>query len=302
MSKDFRNGTELIQICNANSKKISEVMIEREMYLSGKTRDEVIEAMKDSLKTMKDAIEKGLTKDIKSVSGLIGGDAKKLKSRYETTKTVCGKQVNKAVASAMAVLEVNASMGLIVAAPTAGASGILPGAIITVGEDFKLGEEEMIHGLFAAGAVGYIITKNATVSGAEGGCQAETGSAAAMAAAAIVEMLGGTPEEALHAASMAIKNILGMVCDPIAGLVEAPCMKRNAIGVANALISADMALAGIKSIIPFDEVIEAMYKVGRALPCSLKETAQGGLAATPTGIRIQKEIFEKIESDKTVTK
>lgn len=298
MKKDFRNGSELIELCNANGQKISEVMIEREMYISGKSRNEVFETMRDSLKIMKDAIEKGLTKEMKSVSGLIGGDAKKLKERYETKKTACGKQVNKAVASAMAVLEVNASMGLIVAAPTAGASGILPGVIVSVGEEFGLSEEEMIHGLFTAGAVGYIITKNATVSGAEGGCQAETGSAAAMAAAGIVEMLGGTPDQALHAASMAIKNILGMVCDPIAGLVEAPCMKRNAIGAANALISADMALADIKSIIPFDEVVDAMYKVGRALPCSLRETAQGGLAATPTGIRIQKEVLGKIGSEK----
>lgn len=300
MNKDFRNGSELIELCNGTNKKISEVMIAREVYISGKTRDEIFETMRDSLRIMKDAIERGLTKEMKSVSGLIGGDAKKLKDRYETKKTACGKQVNKAVASAMAVLEVNASMGLIVAAPTAGASGILPGTIVTVGEEFELSEEEMVHGLFTAGAVGYIITKNATVSGAEGGCQAETGSAAAMAAAGIVEMLGGTPEQALHAASMAIKNILGMVCDPIAGLVEAPCMKRNAIGAANALISADMALADIKSIIPFDEVIDAMYKVGKALPCSLRETAQGGLAATPTGIRIQKEVLGKIRTEKNI--
>lgn len=300
MNKDFRNGSELIELCNGTNKKISEVMIAREVYISGKTRDEIFETMRDSLRIMKDAIERGLTKERKSVSGLIGGDAKKLKDRYETKKTACGTQVNKAVASAMAVLEVNASMGLIVAAPTAGASGILPGTIVTVGEEFELSEEEMVHGLFTAGAVGYIITKNATVSGAEGGCQAETGSAAAMAAAGIVEMLGGTPEQALHAASMAIKNILGMVCDPIAGLVEAPCMKRNAIGAANALISADMALADIKSIIPFDEVIDAMYKVGKALPCSLRETAQGGLAATPTGIRIQKEVLGKIRTEKNI--
>lgn len=293
MKMDFRSGKELVELCNAHNKRIYEVMIEREVYISGRTKDVIVKAMEDNLTVMKDAIKKGLTRDTRSVSGLIGGDAKKLKNRYEENKTAAGKQMNKAVASAMAVLEVNASMGLIVAAPTAGASGILPGTIVTVAEEFRLDDNDMINGLFTAGAIGYIITKNATVSGAEGGCQAETGSAAAMAAAGITEMLGGTPLQALHAASMAIKNVMGTVCDPIAGLVEAPCLKRNAIGTANALICADMALAGIQSIIPFDEVVDAMYKVGKALPCSLRETAQGGLAATPTGMRIQKEIFRR---------
>jgi L-serine dehydratase len=200
----------------------------------------------------------------------------------------------KAVAASMAVLEVNASMGKIVAAPTAGSSGILPGALISVGEDFKKNDDDICKALFTASAVGYIITRNATVSGAEGGCQAETGAAAAMASAAIVEMLGGTAEEALAAAAITIKNILGLVCDPVAGLVEVPCVKRNAIGTANALISADMALAGIKSVIPFDEVVEAMYKVGRSLPSSLKETSLGGLATTPTGIKLKNEILGNI--------
>lgn len=293
MKRDFGTGKELIEICHSSNKKICEVMIEREIYVSGKTRNEIIESMRDNLSVMRNAVEKGLNEDVKSVSGLIGGDAKRLKNRYNQVETAAGTRINKAVASAMAVIEVNSSMGLIVAAPTAGSSGILPGVIITVGEEFQLTDDDMIMALFTAGAVGYIITKNATVSGAEGGCQAETGTASAMAAAGVVEMLGGTSEQALQAASITIKNILGMVCDPVAGLVEVPCLKRNAIGTANALISADMALAGIKSIIPFDEVVEAMYKVGEALPCSLRETAQGGLAATPTGIRIQKEIFSK---------
>jgi L-serine dehydratase len=293
MNKNFKNGKELIELCNLQNKKISEIMIEREIFISEKTRDEIVETMRKSLTIMKDAIQMGLNEDMKSVSGLIGGDAKKLKNRYEKVKTAAGMQMNKAVASAMAVLEVNASMGLIVAAPTAGSSGILPGVVISVAEEFEMSNYEMIHALFTGGAIGYIITKNATVSGAEGGCQAETGSAAAMATAGIVEMLGGTPEQSLHGASMTIKNILGLVCDPIAGLVEVPCQKRNAIGAANALICADMALAGIQSIIPFDEVVEAMYKVGKALPSSLRETAEGGLAVTPTGIRIQKEIFDK---------
>ncbi|WZL71556.1 L-serine ammonia-lyase, iron-sulfur-dependent, subunit alpha [Clostridiaceae bacterium 35-E11] len=290
---DFSNGVELLEQCAQNTKKIWEVMIEREIYHTGKNREDIIDCMKENLLIMKKAIRKGLYEEIKSVSGLVGGDAKLLRERYESQNTVAGTKMAKAVASAMAILEVNASMGQIVAAPTAGSSGILPGALITVGEDFNIDEDRLCNALFTAAAIGYIITRNATVAGAEGGCQAETGSAAAMAAAAIVELLGGTPEQALHAAAMTMKNILGLVCDPIAGLVEAPCVKRNAIGTANALISADMALAGIKSIIPFDEVVEAMYKVGRALPCELRETALGGLAATPTGIKIQEKIFNK---------
>lgn len=291
MKVNFTKGEELLALCNHRGVKISEIMIEREMFVTGRSRDEILTQMKESLSIMKNAINKGLKEDIKSVSGLIGGDAKKLKSYYENKKTASGSQMNKAVASAMAVLEVNASMGLIVAAPTAGASGILPGALISVGEDFSIKDEEITLALFTGGAIGYLITKNASVSGAEGGCQAETGSAAAMAAAGIVEILGGSPSESLDAAAMTIKNILGLVCDPIAGLVEAPCLKRNAIGTANALICADMALAGIKSIVPFDEVVYTMFKVGKALPPSLRETAEGGLAVSPTGLRIKNEIF-----------
>lgn len=199
----------------------------------------------------------------------------------------------KAVAAAMAVLEVNASMGQVVAAPTAGSCGILPGVLVTLGEELHLDDDELTKALFTASAIGLIVSKNATVAGAEGGCQAETGTAAAMAAASAIELLGGSPEEVLHGAAMTFKNILGLVCDPIAGLVESPCVKRNAIGAANALISTDMALAGIKSIIPFDEVVDAMYKVGKSMPVELKETALGGLAATPTGKRLAKEILNR---------
>lgn len=187
------------------------------------------------------------------------------------------------MAMALSTSEVNASMGKIVAAPTAGASGILPSALFTAKEKFNLSDDDMINGLFTAAGIGEIVAKNATISGAYGGCQAECGVAAAMAAAAIVEMLGGSPETCLHASSISLINIMGLVCDPIAGLVEFPCAFRNASGVVNALISADLALAGIKSLVPFDEVVEAMYRVGKSLPDTLKETALGGLAATPTG-------------------
>jgi len=288
---DFNSGLELIKLCKDNNKKIWEIMIEREVYYTEKKYEDIFSVMMDNLAVMKSAIEKGINEEIRSVGGLVGGDAKRLRERYESQKTVSGTAMTKAVASAMAVLEINASMGRIVAAPTAGSSGILPGALISVGNDFHKNDDDLCKALFTGSAIGYIITKNATISGAEGGCQAETGSAAAMAAAAIVEMLGGTPEEAIEASAITIKNILGLVCDPVAGLVEVPCVKRNAIGTANALISADMALAGIKSVIPFDEVVDAMYKVGRALPASLKETSLGGLATTPTGIKLKKEIL-----------
>lgn len=293
MGINFSSGTELLALCGKNNIKIYEMMLVREVHISQKNKDLIRSEMLESLAVMKKAILRGLTEDIRSISGLTGGDAKRLIQYSESGRTVAGASMNKAAAAAMAVLEVNGAMGQIVAAPTAGSSGILPGSIITTAERFGKNDEDMVNALFTAAAVGYIITRNATVSGAEGGCQAETGAAAAMAAAAIVEMLEGTPEQALNAAAMALKNIMGLVCDPIAGLVEAPCIKRNAIGTANALISADMALAGIKSIIPFDEVVEAMLKVGRSLPCELRETGTGGLAGTATGKQIHERIFGK---------
>lgn len=294
MGVNFTSGSELLSMCSKSNFKIFEIMLAREVYLSQKSKDSIISEMQENLSVMKKAIERGLTEDIKSVSGLTGGDAKKLRHYHEKSQTVAGQELNKAVAAAMAVLEVNGAMGQIVAAPTAGSSGILPGAIITTAQRFSKTDEDVINALFTASAVGYLITNNATVAGAEGGCQAETGAAAAMTAAAIVEMLGGTPAQALDAAAISIKNILGLVCDPIAGLVEAPCIKRNAIGTANALISADLALAGITSIIPFDEVVEAMLKVGKSLPCELRETGTGGLAGTPTGRQIRERIFGDI--------
>lgn len=293
MGYKFNTGENLVEVCKEQDKKIWKVMLLREVENSEKTEEEVFDLMMENLHVMKRAVKRGLEEDIKSVSGLVGGDAKLLKKRYEKKDTVSGSRMLKAVASAMAVLEVNASMGQVVAAPTAGSCGILPGVLITVGEELNIGEDDLVKGLFTASAIGLIVSQNATVSGAEGGCQAETGTASAMAAAAVVELLGGSPEEALDAASMTIKNILGLVCDPIAGLVECPCVKRNAIGAANALISADMALAGIKSIIPFDEVVDAMYRVGKSMPSDLKETALGGLAATPTGKRIMDEVFNR---------
>ncbi len=288
---NFSTGQELLELCRTNNASIAEIMLRKETLASGLSEDAIQEKMATSLEIMKRAVDRGLNEDIKSVSGLIGGDAKRIMDRGAGHKSVCGSLMSKAISRAVAVLEVNAAMGKIVAAPTAGSSGIIPGVLITLGEEFDLSDDDLVRGLYVASGVGMIISKNATVAGAEGGCQAETGSAAAMAAAAVVELIGGSPEECLHAAALCIKNILGLVCDPIAGLVESPCNTRNAIGAANALISAEMALAGVKSLIPFDEVVEAMYRVGKALPFELRETALGGLATTPTGVRLKKEIM-----------
>ncbi|WP_025642562.1 L-serine ammonia-lyase, iron-sulfur-dependent, subunit alpha [Schnuerera ultunensis] len=279
----FNKGKELLKLCKEQNKKISEIVIEKEMDNNSISYNELMENMKFVLDTMISSANNGLNKKIISVSKLTGGDAKKLEDYKNKRNTICGNLINSAMAKALSTSEVNASMGRIVAAPTAGASGILPSAIITVKDKFNLTEKDMIYGLFTAGGIGEIIAKNATISGAEGGCQAECGSASAMAAAAIVEMIGGDVETALNAASFSLINIMGLVCDPVAGLVEFPCALRNASGVANALISADLAMAGIKSLVPFDEVVEAMYRVGKAMPESLKETALGGVASTPTG-------------------
>lgn len=198
----------------------------------------------------------------------------------------------KAMARAIACSEVNASMGKIVAAPTAGSCGILPAVILTVGEKFSKSDDELTKALFTASGIGMLIAKNATLSGAEGGCQAECGSAAAMGAGAVVEMLGGTPEMALDAASIVIKNVLGLVCDPVAGLVEVPCSKRNVSGAVNAITTADMVMAGVGSIIPFDDSVSAMYRVGKQLPCELRETALGGLAVTKKGQELKNKIMK----------
>ncbi|MGL5507594.1 MAG: L-serine ammonia-lyase, iron-sulfur-dependent, subunit alpha [Paraclostridium sp.] len=291
MKYNFTSGAELVQKCKDLNMTISQICIAREVELTGLSEEEVRGKMAVSLDIMKKATERAVTEDIKSVGGLIGGEAKKLDQYRNSQKSVCGGLMNKALAAAMGTMEVNASMGLIVAAPTAGSCGILPGAIVTIGKEFGFNDEEMIDALVSASAIGAIITRNATVAGAEGGCQAETGAAAAMSAAGIVELMGGSVEAAVSAASHCLQNVMGLVCDPIAGLVEVPCQGRNAIGVANALISAELCLAGILNIIPFDETVEAMYKVGRGLPMELRETALGGVAATCTGNCLTKKIF-----------
>ena len=286
----FRNVAELVQLAVSQNKKISEIMIEQEITVTGRSREEIIAFMDRNLTVMEEAVERGI-KGVKSHSGLTGGDAVLLQRYIEKGNFLTGETILDAVSKAVATNEVNAAMGTICATPTAGSAGVVPGTLFAVKKKLNPTREEMVAFLFAAGAFGFVVANNASISGAAGGCQAEVGSAAGMAAAAIVEMAGGTPQQSAEAMAITLKNMLGLVCDPVAGLVEVPCVKRNAMGAANAMVAADMALAGITSRIPCDEVIDAMYKIGQSMPTALKETAQGGLAATPTGRKLAEKIF-----------
>lgn len=286
-----RSGEDLLRICSQRGISLSEYAIEMEIEKSGSTREEVINRMRITLKVMIDSATEGMEKEVYSVSGLIGGDGYKINEYLKKGETLTGTTTVMAMAMALSSSEVNASMGRIVACPTAGSCGILPAVILSAGAKLDKTEDELVMALFASAAVGTIIAMNATVSGAEGGCQAECGSAAAMGSAAVVEMMGGTPKMSLDAAAIVIKNILGLVCDPVAGLVEIPCAKRNAAGAVSALCTADLVMAGVESKIPFDDTVSAMYKVGKQLPPSLRETAMGGVAITKTGLELKKKVF-----------
>lgn len=283
---NFITGNELLQQCDTHNKSISQLMLERECSLFKKTEQQIKEQMFASYKVMKKGVKKALEEDLVSMGRLLGGESKKVYTRYKEGKSFSGELFAKANSYALGILEVNASMGLIVAAPTAGSSGVIPGALIALQETLGLPDEKMIEGLLNAGAIGYLITRNATVSGAEGGCQAEVGVASSMAASAVCEIMGGSSKECLEAASVAITNLLGLICDPIGGLVEAPCQKRNSLGATNALISAEMILSGIHHPIPFDETVDVMYKVGKSMPIEHRETALGGIAVTPTACQM----------------
>ncbi|HID4964168.1 TPA: L-serine ammonia-lyase, iron-sulfur-dependent, subunit alpha [Staphylococcus aureus] len=292
----FDSIRETIDYAVENNMSFADIMVKEEMELSGKSRDEVRAQMKQNLDVMRDAVIKGTTGDgVESVTGYTGHDAAKLRDYNETHHALSGYEMIDAVKGAIATNEVNAAMGIICATPTAGSSGTIPGALFKLEKTHDLTEEQMIDFLFTSALFGRVVANNASVAGATGGCQAEVGSASAMAAAAAVAIFGGSPEASGHAMALAISNLLGLVCDPVAGLVEIPCVMRNAIGSGNALISADLALAGIESRIPVDEVIEAMDKVGRTLPASLRETGLGGLAGTPTGEAIKRKIFGTAE-------
>lgn len=280
-------------ICDAAEQKqisISALVLSDQAEQMELSEEELYNRMKDSLHVMQEAVREGKNPKLRSTSGLTGGDAAKVEA-YANTGGITGTFLNHAMARAIAVSEYNAAMGKIVASPTAGSCGILPGTVVSMLEEGRCDEHAAVMALFTAGAIGMVIANNASIAGAQGGCQAECGSASAMAAAALVELAGGTPSQAAHACAMAIKNQLGLVCDPVAGLVEIPCIKRNVSGIAIAFTSAEMALAGVESKIPVDECVLAMRQVGDMLPCSLKETSQAGLAATPTGIRLKKQVF-----------
>ena len=279
---DFKNAKELLALCQKKKLPISEVMRQREILLGETTAEIVDQRMDRVLEIMKDAAFSPIKDPVISMGGLIGGEARKLCEFHDLGKSLCGNVLGKGITYAMATLETNASMGLIVASPTAGSAGIVPGMMLALQEVYGFSDKKIRQALFNAGAIGYLAMRNATVAGAVGGCQAEVGIASAMAASAAVELLGGTPLQCTYAASTVLMNMLGLVCDPVGGLVEYPCQNRNAAGVSNALIAAEMSLAGIPQFIPLDEMIDAMYTVGKKLPAELRETALGGCASTPS--------------------
>lgn len=283
----FTSGKTLLSLCEKEKISIAQATIRRETENFDAPLEKVLARMAHSWDIMKQDVQEGQQKDHPaSMGGLIGGEGEKMVSYGREHPGLLGQTVSKAAGYAMGVLEVSASMGLIVAAPTAGSSGVIPGVFCAVQEQYGFTDEQMVRALFTAGGVGYIITRNGSVAGAEGGCQAEIGSASAMAAAGVCELLGAEPSVSLSAASSVMACMLGLVCDPIGGLVEAPCQKRNAIGAANSLVCAQMALSGVQSLIPFDEMVDVVSRVGRSLPYELRETALGGVASAPTACEL----------------
>ena len=283
--------SELVAEAERSGKKISELVLDDQAAVCETSKEKLYKKMFKSFRITQSSVEDGMEEDTRSVSGLTGGSAWKMKQQVDAGKNICGSLFGHAMTMALAVSETNACMGKIVAAPTAGSCGILPAVLLSVMEEKNIPEEDVVMSLFTASALGLVIANKASIAGAEGGCQAECGSASAMAAGALVEMCGGTPQMVADACAIAIKNILGLVCDPVAGLVEIPCIKRNAMGTANAFTAAELALAGITSAIPVDEVIWAMKKVGDSMAVTLKETGEGGLAATPTGKALRQQVF-----------
>ena len=273
---DFKTGKELLELCRRESLPISEVMRRRETEEGGLTRAEAENRMQRALEIMRNAAARPIDHPVPSMGGLIGGEAQKLHRHADQGACACGTLLSRAMMYAVAVLETNASMGLIVAAPTAGSAGVVPGVLLALQDEHSLPDGRIVDALFNAGAVGYLAMRNATVAGAVGGCQAEVGVASAMAASAAVELLGGKPQQCLSAASTVLANMLGLVCDPVGGLVE------YASGVANALAAAELALSGVSALIPFDEMLDTMAAVGRRIPPELRETALGGCAAAPS--------------------
>ena len=290
----YQSIQELVSAAEERGLKISELVMLDQAEAMEQTTEEIYERMRRSFEVMRESVAEGQKKDLRSMSGLTGGEGYLMKQYAESTNGgLCGDFLSKAIARALAVAGCNAAMGRIVAAPTAGSCGILPGCLVSLYEDRGIPERDIVMSIFTAGAFGMVIAANSSIAGAQGGCQAECGSAAAMAAAALTELMGGTPEQSADACAIAVASQLGLVCDPVAGLVEIPCIKRNVSGLMIAFSSADLALAGVRPKIPADECIDAMRAVGEALPAALKETAEGGLAATPTGQRLKEQVFGK---------
>ena len=274
-----------------NSQSIWQVVLREEQTDSGESQDSILERALHTYEVMKNAAMSGIASDMPSVSGLTGGDAAQYYNHLRNHRSLLGPLEAKAVAYALGTSGYNAAMGVVVACPTAGAAGIVPGVLIAAQEEYGFSDREAVCGLLTASAIGGVVATRATLSGAAGGCQAECGTACAMAAAALVEVMGGSPRQCTDAAALALKNALGLACDPVAGLVEVPCVKRNGVYAVMAIAAADMALAGIQSFIPLDEVIDAMYQIGCSMPSCIRETAEGGLATTPTGIAAKRRLF-----------
>lgn len=292
----LNTANEIVEICKKDKIHIYDLVLREETKTLKMTEEEMKDKLREILEVMKSSSKETLEKSYGTEYKMIDGFAKMMNDYQKEKDPLTSKFLVRAMAMAFSTSETNANMGTIAAAPTAGSSGIVPAALISAKEKYDLDDEVLINGLLTSIGIGQIIGKYATFAGAEGGCQAECGSASAMAAAAVVEMIGGSPEAALNAASITLINVMGLACDPIAGLVEYPCTFRNASGVMNAFISADMALAGIKSIVPFDEVCQAMGEVGHLLHESIRETGLGGLAGTKTGQKIRAK-FLNIKED-----
>jgi L-serine dehydratase len=285
MKTDYDNAKELLAICGAEKLSIADVALRREAAEQDTSPESLLERMREHYRTMKESIRRGVEINHDSPSGLSGGDARKLMGYSRSERPLFGSRFARTMAYGFAVLEHNAQFGRIVATPTAGSAGIVPACLLTLEEDEGLDEDGAARALFTAAGIGILIGKNACFSGARGGCQAEVGSASCMAAAAIVEAKGGTPAQACDAAAFALMNTLGLVCDPVGGYVEVPCVSRNGMFAVHSFLAATMALAGARCVIPLDDVILAMRDIGRRMPRALKETSEAGLATTPSGLR-----------------
>ncbi|OWZ84595.1 L-serine ammonia-lyase, iron-sulfur-dependent, subunit alpha [Natranaerobius trueperi] len=292
----FSSLEDLVELAHEFNQPISWVIKQYQSQLFESSIESIENQMEKHIQIMEDSVEEGVNNPKRSLGGLIGGEGKKLNEYVQNQGALMGPLGGKAVARSLAVSEVNASMGKVVASPTAGACGILPGVLLTVFEQQNQLPKEKLHdAFFTASGIGIVVSMRATLAGAEGGCQAECGVGGAMAAGGAVELLGGSPEMVTNAVAIALKGVMGLVCDPVAGLVEVPCQKRNASSVSVALSSADMALSGIESTIPADEVIDVMYEVGKSIPPALRETAEGGLATSPTGEKISQQYQESMK-------